>query len=95
MPKDDLQEFFEALKAALVEQFADPRATVAILISETIKFRDRLLAETGHMLTVGETSETLEVLLARIENRPITIRLTDIQQQLLDIWLKRLTFTGN
>jgi hypothetical protein len=95
MPNDDLQEFFEALNAALVEQFADPRATIAILISETVQFRDKLLAETGHTLTVGETSETLEVLLARIEERPSTIQLSEIQQQLLDIWLKWLTFSKN
>lgn len=94
MPNDDLQEFFDALNSALVERFADPRATVAILISETVQFRDKLLAETGHTLTVGETRETLEVLLAKIEERPVTIQLSDIQHQLLDIWLKRLTFTG-
>jgi len=84
MDEQQIAKFFDGLSSTLV----------AILISETVQFRDKLLAETGHTLTVGETRETLEVLLAKIENRPTTIQLTDIQQQLLNCWLKRLTFGG-
>ena len=42
IPGDDFKLLIEALGGQVVEGETDPTGTVAILISETLKFRDKL-----------------------------------------------------
>ncbi len=91
MYDDQLQLLMNSLGAALLERQANPTGAVAMLISETVKFRDKLKEETGATLTVGDTRTALDALEAYLHGRPLPEDLTPEQKLLVQIWIDRLT----
>ncbi|HOZ07793.1 MAG TPA: hypothetical protein PKW75_05860, partial [candidate division Zixibacteria bacterium] len=69
-------------------------ATVAVLITETVRFRDKLKAETGEILTIEDTRLAVEALQQYLENRTMPSHLTPEQRQLAQIYVDRLTVFG-
>ena len=64
---------------------------VNTLIRETVKFRDKLKAETGEILTVGDTRAALEALSEHLGGQKISNGMTPEQKALTQIWIDRLT----
>ncbi|MEW5993608.1 MAG: hypothetical protein AB1744_04340 [Candidatus Zixiibacteriota bacterium] len=62
-----------------------------MLISETVRFRDKLKGETGVVLTVADTRAALDALEAHLHGQPLPEELTDEQRALVQIWIDRLT----
>ncbi len=86
-PADDE---FERLFGSLAGETSSA-GTVSILISETIRFRDYLKERTGETLTVGDTRAALADLQNRLNGLPQSGKLTPNQEQLVQMWLDRLT----
>jgi len=77
----------------LFEPFAhqdNPSPTLAILIYETVKLRDRIMESTGRTLTVGDTTTALAALTAWLSGHISEEPLSDDQQALLAVWQSRL-----
>ena len=91
MYEEELQLLFESLGALVLEKQANPTGTVAMLISETVKFRDKLKNETGEILTVADTRTALDALENYLNGRPFPKELTPGQKALEQIWIDRLT----
>ena len=91
MSDKDIRLLLQALGSQLFEDQADPTGTVAMLISETVKFRDKLKEETGEVLTVGDTQAALDALEKHLNKEPSTAGLTPEQKALTQIWIDRLT----
>ena len=91
MLDDRLKLVIQALGEQLAVPGRDPRATVAILLSETVKFRDKLKQETGQVLTVGDTQTALDALDEHLRGQSIPDGLTAEQRALTQIYIDRLT----
>lgn len=86
---------FSLLMQSLGEQmFArenDPTGVVAMLLSETLRFRDKLKNDAGIVLTVEDTRIALDALETYLSGQPLPKTLTSEQQSLAQIWIDRLT----
>ncbi|MEW6049492.1 MAG: hypothetical protein AB1644_00260 [Candidatus Zixiibacteriota bacterium] len=91
MSDDALYLLLQSLGAQVLEGRTNPTGTVAILMSETLKFRDKLKAETGMILTVDDTRLALDGLESLLNEREIPPGLTSEQRMLAQIWFDRLT----
>jgi hypothetical protein len=91
LPNDDLRLLIEALGGQVVEGLGDPTGTVAVLISETLKFRDKLREETGATLTVGDTRAALDALEGYLQGRSLSKGLSSEQKALARIYIDRIT----
>jgi hypothetical protein len=65
-----------------------------MLIKETVRFRDKLKADTGEILTVGDTRTALEALEEHLDGRELPAKLTPEQRALAQIWIDRITLFG-
>jgi hypothetical protein len=91
MSPDALRLLMESLGDTLFSEQTDHRGVVAILATETLKFRDKLKEETGTVLTVQDTREALNALESYLINHEIPKDLTSEQHALVQIWIDRLT----
>ena len=91
MLDDELELLMQSLGSVVLETQADPRGAVAMLVSETVKFRDKLKEETGQTLTVGNTRAALDALENYLNGKPLPDDLTPEQKALAQIWIDRLT----
>lgn len=91
IPGDEFKLLIEALGGQVVEGETDPTGTVAILISETLKFRDKLKEETGATLTVGDARAALDALEDFLKGRPMSENLSAEQKALARIYIDRIT----
>ncbi len=91
MPDKDIRLLIQAFGSQLFEKESDPSPTVAVLISETVKFRDKLKEETGDILTVADTQAALDSLEKHLNDEPLPENLTPEQKALAQIWIDRLT----
>ena len=91
MRDDELKLLMESLGGQVLERQANPTGAVAVLISETVKFRDKLKEETGEILTVGDTRAALDALENYLNGKPLPGDLTPEQKALAQIWIDRLT----
>lgn len=86
---------FSLLMRTLGEQmFArenDPTGVVAMLVTETLRFRDKLKEDAGIVLTVEDTRIALDALEGHLDGQPLPTSLTSEQQNLMQIWIDRLT----
>ncbi len=86
---------FSLLMRTLGEQmFArenDPTGVVAMLVTETLRFRDKLKDDAGIVLTVEDTRIALDALEGHLGGQPLPNSLTSEQQNLTQIWIDRLT----
>ena len=88
---DELRLLMQSLGASMLENQTNPTGAVAMLISETVKFRDKLKEETGDVLTVADTRATLDALENYLNGKPLPDDLTPEQKALAQIWIDRLT----
>lgn len=91
MLDDKIRLLMESLGLQVLESQADPTGAVAMLISETAKFRDKLKEETGEVLTVGDTRTALDALEDYLNGKPLPKELTPEQKAMVQIWIDRLT----
>jgi hypothetical protein len=91
MSDDSLKMLLQSLGRQLSDAADDPSSTVAMLLTETIRFRDKLKEESGKVLTVGETRQVLDALDEYLSGRPPSESLTSEQKALLQIYIRRLT----
>jgi hypothetical protein len=88
---DELKLLMQSLGVSVLENQTNPTGAVAVLISETVKFRDKLKDETGEILTVADTRAALDALEDYLNGRPFPKELTPEQKALAQIWIDRLT----
>ncbi len=92
--EDDIHLLFEAMLGQMYPPGQDPRSTVAVLMTETIRFRDKLKTETGQVLTVNDTRIAVEALEHYLSEKRLPSGLTDEQRALAQIYVDRLTVFG-
>ncbi len=90
MSDERLRLLIEALAGQFSKNQKDPTGTVAVLISETVKYRDKLKEEAGIVLTVEDTRIALDALEARLKKMPQPEQLTPNQKELAQILFDRL-----
>jgi len=88
---DELKLLMQSLGISVLENQTNPTGAVAMLISETVKFRDKLKDETGEILTVADTRAALDALENYLNGKPLPDDLTPEQKALVQIWIDRLT----
>ncbi|RME30207.1 MAG: hypothetical protein D6800_02075 [Candidatus Zixiibacteriota bacterium] len=88
---DKLRLLFESLGAQIMEHAHNPRGSVAMLMTETLRFRDKLKDETGVILTVEDTRKALDALECHLTGQPQPGDLSDEQRALARIYIDRLT----
>lgn len=91
---DDIRLLLDALGGQVSDPLHDPRGTVAILIHETVRFRDKLKTETGQTLTVEDTRVAVEALQQYLKDKTFPSDLMPVQRQLAQIYVDRLTVFG-
>jgi hypothetical protein len=91
LSEETLRLLMQSLGESILAKRTDPRGVVSVLISETTRFRDKLKAETGTVLTVGDTREALNGLEAFMNTGQIPPTLSSEQRSLTQIWIDRLT----
>ena len=94
MTNEEFRLLIESLAGQWPQSRTDPTGTVAVLVSETIKYRDKLNEEAGIVLTVEDTRIALEALEARLNGQPPPHKLTSEQEGLAQIYYDRLTLFG-
>lgn len=90
MSKDDIQLLVKSLGEQIV---IDNNAgdILGMLTKETLRFRDKLLAENGVTLTVADTRIALEALEKFFQKQEPSQVLTSEQASLLQIWIDKIT----
>lgn len=91
MTNEQLRLLMKSLGLQLFDDKGNPGGTVAVLISETVKLRDKLKEETGYILTVEDTQTALDTLEKMLNKEPLPEELTPEQKLLSQIWYDRLT----
>ena len=91
MTKEQLRLLMKSLGLELFDDKGYPGGTVAVLISETVKLRDKLKEDTGYILTVEDTRIALDALEKMLNKEPASEELTPEQKLLSQIWYDRLT----
>jgi len=86
---DDIIKLFQSSELGIAND--DPRSVVAILLTETVKFRDKLKEETGNILTVADTRTALSALKSYLITGSLSDKITLEQRTLTKIWIDRLT----
>lgn len=93
MPNSD--DAFALLMKSLGEQMFsrenDPTGVVGMLLTETIRFRDKLKNDAGITLTVEDTRNALEALDGYLRGEQLPGSLTAEQTSLTQLWIDRLT----
>ncbi|HUV30365.1 MAG TPA: hypothetical protein VMY05_04635 [Acidobacteriota bacterium] len=91
MANEDFKLLIQSLGGRLTKGSEDGVAVVHVLMTETVKFRDKLKEETGEILTVGDTRVALDALECRLNGKPLPEGLTPEQAALAQIYVDRLT----
>ena len=91
MADDDIKKLLESIGQHAMETGQNAGGTVAILISVTTKFRDRLKKDRDLILTVEDTRRALDGLEAYLHKQPMPDDLTDVQKELAELYIERLT----
>lgn len=91
MSDDAFNLLMQSLGGQMFGQGDNPTGVVAMLVTETLRFRDKLKADTGTVLTVEDTRTALDALEEYLHDRPLPASLTPEQKALAQIWVDRLT----
>ena len=87
---DDIKLLLQSIGQHLFATGQNTGGTIAILITETTKFRDKLKEDTGYTLTVEDTRRALDGLEAFLNKAPMPDDLTEEQKALAQIYIDRL-----
>jgi hypothetical protein len=90
MDKDKLDKFFEDILQSEGYISSESMDVFRQLIDLTLQFRDNLKAETGRILTVGETRRALDIYLKAVKEGRISTNLDDRIEALVRLWLKEI-----
>jgi len=90
MTDERFRLLIEALAGQFPQSLKDPTGTIAVLISETVKYRNKLTEEAGIVLTVEDTRMALDAVEARLKELPQPEDLSSIQKELAKILFDRL-----
>jgi hypothetical protein len=88
---DEIKLLIQSLGAQVLENQRNPTGAVAVLIVETVRFRDQLREQAGTTLTVGDTRAALEALEQYLAGGAPSGVLTSEQSALLQLYIDRLT----
>jgi len=91
MYEENIRMLLDALGGQVLENYHDGTATLAVLMTETLRFRDKLKAETGETLTVEDTQAALDALEHYLIHENFPDNLTAEQKALAQIYVDRLT----
>ncbi len=91
MSDDAFSLLLQSLGAQVLSSESDPRGVLAMLTTETIRFRDKLLQETGVRLTVEDARFALDGLEKVLHGEQLPNQLTSEQHALAQIYVDRLT----
>lgn len=91
MSDENFRMLFQSLGAQILAENISARGTVSVLLTETLKFRDKLLRETGSVLTVADTRIALNALDAHFHGQEPAQKMTAEQSALAQIYIDRLT----
>jgi replication-associated recombination protein RarA len=91
MQDDDIRLLMQSFGAQILGQHLAATGAVSVLLTETLRFRDQLLADTGVRLTVGDTREALNALELYLDTRKLPDNLTSEQAALAQLYVDRLT----
>ncbi|MBI5266679.1 MAG: hypothetical protein HY851_05540 [candidate division Zixibacteria bacterium] len=90
MHEQELRLLLASLGGQILESQSDPTGAVAVLVAETIKFRDQLRRDTGTVLTVGDTREALGALESYLGGKGVPSGLSAEQGALVQLYIDRL-----
>ena len=70
--------------------YRDPESVdyATMLVETTTRFRDKLKKESGITLSVADARAALDAFEEWMKSRPQSVELTDIQEQLLRLFIK-------
>jgi hypothetical protein len=91
MSDDAFSLLMQSLGAHVLTNENDPRGTLALLVTETVRFRDKLLKETGLTLTVQDARSALLGLEQVLDGKELPDNLSSEQRALAQIYVDRLT----
>jgi hypothetical protein len=91
MSDEALSLLMQSFGLQILSEESDPRGIVAVLMTETTRFRDKLKGETGAVLTVDDTRVALDALEQYLEGKELPYKLTSEQRALAQIYVDRLT----
>lgn len=91
MSDDAFNLLMQSLGGQLFNRESDPTGVVAVLVTETLRFRDKLKEDAGIILTVEDTRLALDALESYLHEQPFPEGLTSEQKALAQIWIDRLT----
>ena len=91
MSAETIKLLMQSLGETIVPHSADPRGVISVLVTETLRFRDKLKAETGAVFTVDDTRLALGGLESALAGKALPPELTPEQRSLAQIWFDRLT----
>lgn len=90
MSNDAFSLLMQSLGGQMFDRENDPTGVVAVLVTETLRYRDKLKADAGITLTVEDTRLALDALENYLHGQPMPEGLTSEQQSLAQIWIDRL-----
>ena len=88
---EQLKLLFDSMAGSIQTSGQDTAQVLNLLIMETVKFRNKLLQETGDVLTVGDARCSLEALCSHLDGEKLLTDLTPEQKALFQIWIDRIT----
>jgi hypothetical protein len=91
MSDDALFLLMQSFGLQILSEESDPRGIVAMLMTETTRFRDKLKGETGVVLTVEDTRVALDALEQYLSKNELPYKLTSEQRALAQIFVDRVT----
>ncbi|HKK21519.1 MAG TPA: hypothetical protein VJ983_08610 [candidate division Zixibacteria bacterium] len=87
---NDYKLLIQALGGQILGQEADVNPALKALVDETLKFRDKLMEDTGETLTVDDTRVALEALEGHLQGKKFPKGLTPEQKALAQILIDRI-----
>lgn len=88
---EQLKLLFDSMGGLIEDSGQDAAQVLNLLIAETVKFRNKLLEETGEVLTAGDARCSLDALCRYLDGERIPGSLTPEQKALFQIWIDRIT----
>jgi hypothetical protein len=88
---EQLKLLFDSMGGLIEDSGPDAAQVRNLLITETVKFRNKILDETGEVLTVGDARCSLEALCGHLDGEKPRKDLTPEQKALFQIWIDRIT----
>lgn len=91
MNNDDISLLIQSLGAQILDSRQDPTSAVAIMITETTRFRDTLKKNAGAVLTVADVRVALDALERYLDTHQLPSSLSSEQLALVQLYIDRLT----